>query len=151
MSAAKKPNTAREIVDEVFGRGMTREIWTANYDKALPISIQNFDLSAVLPAVFYMFRFGRRRGRGKFLETFGGDGTATIEQVAGKLAETEWFEGFTGPTERAILGGSPPGLLPGEPQAGVGQAGADPTCRPGALYGQLGGSARSCRKLAFRS
>ena len=73
---------------------MTREIWTGNYEKALPISVQDFDLSAVLPAVFYMFRFGQRRGKGKFLEAFGSDaGTAkerkqaaTIERVASKLA-----------------------------------------------------------------
>lgn len=100
MSAAKTPATARSIVDDVFGRGMTREIWTGNYEKALPVSVQDFDLSAVFPAVFYMFRFGHRRGKGKFLETFGGDvGTAkdrrksaTIERVATKLAETATFE-----------------------------------------------------------
>lgn len=104
MSPAGTPSTARNIVEEVFGRGRTREIWTGNYEKALPVSIQDFDLSAVLPAVFYMFRFGRRRGKGRFLETFGGGGTTTIEKVAEKLAETEGLEGFAGPTERAILG-----------------------------------------------
>lgn len=113
MSSAKAATTARAIVDEVFGRGMTREIWTGNYDKALPVSVQYFDLTAVLPAVFYMFRFGHRRGKGKFLETFGGDaGTlregrraATIERVSNKLAAAaDLFEGFEGQTERAILG-----------------------------------------------
>jgi hypothetical protein len=112
MSAAKTHITARSIVDDVLGRGMTREIWTGNYDKALPVSVQDFDLSAVLPAVFYMFRFGHRRGKGGFLETFGSDtGTikerrrsATIERVANKLAETESFEGVPDETTRAILG-----------------------------------------------
>jgi hypothetical protein len=91
---------------------MTREIWTGNYERALPVSIQDFDLSAVLPAVFYMFRFGQRRGKGKFVETFGAEtGTekqrrqgATIERVAAKLADEDSFEGFSGETERAILG-----------------------------------------------
>ena len=114
MSATKTPTTARSIVDDVLGRGMTREIWTGNYEKALPVSVQDFDLSAVLPAVFYMFRFGHRRGKGKFLETFGSDaGTAkerrraaTIERVANKLAETESFEGFQDETVQAILGDS---------------------------------------------
>jgi hypothetical protein len=105
-------STARSIVDEVFGRGMTREFWSGNYERALPISVQNFDLAAVLPAVFFMFRFGYRRGKGKFLESFGADAAttrdrrraATIERVARTLADTEWFEGFHDPTTQAILG-----------------------------------------------
>ena len=59
-----------------------------------------------------MFRFGYRRGKGKFLETFGGDAsvarerkrTATVERVAAKLSERDTFEGFGGETEQAILG-----------------------------------------------
>ncbi len=112
MSGAMTSTTARSLVDDVLGRSMTREIWTGNYDKALPVTVQDFDLSAVLPAVFYMFRFGHRRGKGKFLETFGSDiGTikerrraATIERVANTLAETRSFEGFQDETARAILG-----------------------------------------------
>ena len=73
MSGSKSPTAARAIVDEVLGRGMTREIWTGNYEKALPVTVQDFELGAVLPAVFYMFRFGCRRGKGRFQETFGGD------------------------------------------------------------------------------
>ena len=56
--------TARGIVEEVLSRDMAREIWSASYDKALPITINPFDLSAVLPAVFFMFRYGHRRGKG---------------------------------------------------------------------------------------
>ena len=104
--------TARAIVDEVLSRSMTREIWTGNYHKALPVSFNNFELSAVLPAVFYMFRFGQRRGMGNFLDTFGpGTGTArerrratTIERVASKLAGNEHFVAFDGDIEKAILG-----------------------------------------------
>lgn len=103
--------TARAIVDDVLGRAMTREVWTGNYDKVLPLSVQDFDLTAVLPAVFYMFRFGHRRGKGKFLERFGGGGTmrekkqaATIDRVAATLAEAPAFAGFDGETEQAILG-----------------------------------------------
>jgi hypothetical protein len=112
MSPATVARTARGIVDDVLGRGMTREIWRGSYEKALPISVQDFDLASVMPAVLYMFRFGHRRGKGKFLETFGGDvGTekerrraATIARVAGRLPESAWFEGFQGETEQAILG-----------------------------------------------
>lgn len=111
MSRTSSGPTARAIVDEVLGRGMTKAIWTANFDKVLPISVQDFDLTAVLPAIFYMFRFGHRRGKGRFLETFGGEGTAsekkktaTIDRVASVLAEHEPFRGFSNPVEKAILG-----------------------------------------------
>jgi hypothetical protein len=103
--------TARSIVDEILGRGMTKAIWTSNYDKVIPLSVQDFDLTAVLPAVFYMFRFGHRRGKGRFLDTFGGDGTAsdkkkaaTIDKVASVLATKEYFSGFRSEVEKAILG-----------------------------------------------
>ena len=103
---------SREIVENVLGREMTREIWTGNYDKILPISVQDFDLSAVLPAVFYMFRYGQRRGKGKFVDVFG-EGTgkpneqrrsATIERVSEYLAALPFFKGFQGEVEQAILG-----------------------------------------------
>ena len=104
--------TARAAVEEVLSPSMAKEIWTGNYDKALPVTLQGFDLTAVLPAVFYMFRFGRRRGMGKFLETFGpAEGTpqqrkrkTTVERVAGKLAANENFVGFCSEAEKAVLG-----------------------------------------------
>ena len=104
--------TPRAIVDEVLSRSMTREVWTGNYDKAFPVSLQDFDLTAVLPAVFYMFRFGQRRGIGKFVSTFGLNvgtprerrQTATIARVADKLTKNKNFSAFDGDVEKAILG-----------------------------------------------
>lgn len=112
MPRSTSAKTPKAIVDDVLGPSMTREIWSANFDKALPISVQDYDLSAVLPAVFYMFRFAQRRGKGRFLEVFGGEqGTlqerrraATIKKIAQKLAESEKFQGFSGEVEQAILG-----------------------------------------------
>ena len=101
----------REIVEEVLPPAMARALWSGDYRKALPVSVQNFALSAVLPAVFYMFRFGHRRGRGRFLEEFGGAGTpaarrrsATVERVAGRLAGRDDIIGFDSEAGRAILG-----------------------------------------------
>ena len=102
----------RKLVEEMLSRDMTREIWSGNYAKVLPFSVLDFELPAILPAIFYMFRFGQRRGAGKFLETFGSsEGTskqrrrsATIERISEKLAHAEEFEGFDGETEQAILG-----------------------------------------------
>jgi hypothetical protein len=111
MSRGSSGQTARAIVDEVLGRAMTKAIWTGNYDKVLPLSVQAFDLTAVLPAVFYMFRFGHRRGKGCFSQTFGGDGTpserkkaATIDRVASVLAQEDAFGGFESDVEKAVLG-----------------------------------------------
>lgn len=112
MSKASSPTAARTIVDEVLGRGMTRELWTSNYEYALPISVQNFDLAAILPAVFYMFRFGVRRGKGRFIETFGNaSGTprerrraATVDRISTVLAQNAAFSGFDDEVTRAVLG-----------------------------------------------
>ena len=104
--------TARSIVDEALSRGMTREIWTGNYDKVLPVSLQSFELSAVLPAVFYMFRFGVRRGKGKFVEKFGDPAgkssrerkrAATAKKIADALANSGYFTGFDNEVSKAIL------------------------------------------------
>ena len=106
---------ARKIVQNVLGSDMTDEIWTGNYHKVLPISIQDFDLSAVLPAVFYMFRFGKRRGAGRFLEAFVYTADtkkthaqrrreATVDRVASVLCKNDHFKGFEGAAERAVLG-----------------------------------------------
>ena len=106
------PNSARTIIREILPPAMANDIWSAQYDKVLPISFNDFELSAVLPAVFYMFRFGQRRGRGEFLKTFAPDGgsmperrrAATVERVAETLASSPNFEGFDGDVEQAILG-----------------------------------------------
>ena len=105
------PNSARDIVRKVLPRNMADEIWSSRYDKAL-LASNEFVMSAVLPAVFYMFRFGQRRGRGRFLESFGPeDGTqrerrrkATVERVAKSLASIPEVQGFDGTVERAVLG-----------------------------------------------
>ena len=104
--------SARAIVSRTIDRGWAKAIWTGNYDKALPISIQEFSLGAVLPAVFYMFRFGRRRGAGRFADAFSPEhetgsrrkNTVTIDDVAARLARSENFAGFDGNVGRAILG-----------------------------------------------
>lgn len=106
--------SVRKTVEHVLTPAMTKEIWSLSYEKALPVSVQSFDISAILPAVFYMFRFGHRRGKGRFIEEFANAmGTPaqrrksiTIDAVANRLADTceRELRGFDDPTERAILG-----------------------------------------------
>ena len=105
-------DNARKLVEDILGPSMTREIWSGNYDKVLPVSVQDFELSSILPAVFYMFRFGHRRGRGKFIETFGlPEGSesekrrsGTVDRVAERLSGSVGLDGFNGEPEKAILG-----------------------------------------------
>ena len=102
----------REMVENVLSPDWVKEIWTGAYDKVLPITLLDFELSAVLPAVFYMFRFGHRRGVGNFLATYGPtSGTptqkrrqTTVDRIAASLTEAEGVDGFDGDFERAILG-----------------------------------------------
>ncbi len=106
------PNSARDIVRSVLPRNMADEIWSAGYDKALPVSFNRFELSAALPAVFYMFRFGTRRGSGQFHDVFVPEGgtrrerrrKATVERVAKRLASRPDVHGFDGAVEKAVLG-----------------------------------------------
>ena len=105
-------SSARAVVRNVLPRRMADDIWSGQYDKVLPITFNEFELSAVLPAMFYMFRFGQRRGRGQFLKTFAPEGGSarerrrmtTVERVAEKLAGSADLEGFDGPVEQAVLG-----------------------------------------------
>ena len=102
----------REIVENALSPDLVEEIWTGNYDKVLPVALQKFEISALLPAVFYMFRFGHRRGTGKFLTTYGpAAGTTaqkrretTVDRIAAKLAQNEEFSGFDDEVQRAVLG-----------------------------------------------
>ena len=44
--------SVRKVVEDVLTPAMTRKIWSASYANVLPVAVQDFDLSAVLPAVF---------------------------------------------------------------------------------------------------
>jgi len=83
-------STYQSVVEDVLGPRKMREIWTGNYTKALPLSVQSVDLSAVFPAVFYMFRFGQRRGTGKFLEKFGHNSRTAQERRGSTTIELSY-------------------------------------------------------------
>ena len=60
----------KEILNEILTPAMVNEIWTTNYAEALAFTLQDFSVGALLPAVFYMFRRGHRRGQGDFADKF---------------------------------------------------------------------------------
>jgi hypothetical protein len=61
----------KTIVEEVLTPARAKELWTANYFTALPFTPQHFEVGSLLPAMLYMARWGYRRGKGHFVETFG--------------------------------------------------------------------------------
>ncbi len=111
-----EPLAVKKIVDDVLSKKMSDALWTGNYRKVFPITVQEFDLSTMLPAIFYLFRYGQRRGQGSFFKTFASragergknagqkEGKPTIDRVGEVLAEKDTFKGFGGETEKAILG-----------------------------------------------
>ena len=106
----------KEVLSEVLTPAMVNEIWSANYTEALAFTLQDFSVGALLPAMFYMFRRGHRRGQGNFAERFvpfpcetefaktSTKKAATVASVARLLAEdTQQFAGFENSTAQNIL------------------------------------------------
>ncbi len=102
---------SKELLGNVLGPARTGELWSVACGLALPLVPQDFAIGGVLPAVIYMRRWGRRRGKGSFEREFGNpdarrkaERSATITSVAEKLARTEQVCGFDEPVHQAILG-----------------------------------------------
>lgn len=99
-SSQEKPKTLRQIVEDTLTVQRTQFLWTANYFPALPFTPHDFQIGALLPAMLYMARFGHRRGKGKFVATFGAH--ANIADVAKTLlarpeSALAGFESVAGP------------------------------------------------------
>ena len=102
----------KTIVEGALNPDRARRLWTANYFAALPFTPQSFEIGSVLPAMLYMARWGHRRGKGKFAETFGRRDASdkpiapTLSDVTtGLLAKTgDEFAGFADECGRAMLG-----------------------------------------------
>ncbi len=99
---------AKEVFESVLTVPTVHKLWSANYDPAIPFTIQGFDIGSLLPAVLYMFRWGHRRGKGKFLDTYGThddkNSITTINDIQSILCNQQEFEGFNHDATKAILG-----------------------------------------------
>jgi hypothetical protein len=94
----------KQILEEVLGIGVVKEIWSKNFLEAIPFTLQDFEVGAVLPAMFYLFRRGYRRGPGKFRATFNQSNSAvSVAQISEKLASTPGFVGFSSSQAKNIL------------------------------------------------
>jgi hypothetical protein len=97
-------NETRQVVESVLGSQMTAQIWTSTYYPAFPFVPQDFSVGAVLPMMLYLFRWGNRRGKGQFAETYGNAGAPTIASTVNRLVSDPLIHGFDSPSGRAILG-----------------------------------------------
>lgn len=104
-------NDIKKIVFYNLSRNKPSELWSVVNNSVLPITPQEFSIGAVLPAILYMMRWGYRRGKGKFINTFG-DPTATktkekaanVSNVSERLVkDNDSFIGFDGEVEKNIL------------------------------------------------
>lgn len=103
--------SAKSVVEDVFTQAIAEKLWTAN-TQVYPATLQGFSVGSLLPAVFYMFRRGLRRGAGSFQDTFGlkqaeahPAARARIQWVAQKLSsQRDRFEGFDTELTHDILG-----------------------------------------------
>ena len=98
-------NLDKAILEDILTQSMTREIWSLNCQEVLPFTPQDFDIGALMPAVLYMFRWGHRRGLGKFNETYSaGTGRASVSDIATVLSDDQSsFSGFDSELGRDIL------------------------------------------------
>lgn len=94
----------REIALEALGPPMTAKVMTGNYAPVLPFTPQGFSVGALLPMILYLFRWGHRRGRGKFKEKFSDGKKPTISSVARVLAGHDRLAGFRSALGEAVLG-----------------------------------------------
>lgn len=102
---------SKTIVESVLSPARTKTLWTANYFPALPFTPQGFEIGGLLPAMLYMARWGHRRGKGHFAETFGRRDEKNKAQppnlndvTSGLLAKAAAdIEGFSDDSGRAML------------------------------------------------
>lgn len=101
----RQPMSYRQVATDALSASTVRRLWTVNYDPVLGVQPQDFAVGTMLPALFYLFRWGVRRGHGRFASTFssGAGGPVRAEDVAAKLMQhpAVQVDGHAGP---AILG-----------------------------------------------
>jgi hypothetical protein len=97
---------SKKIASDVLTNARIASVWTGSYMTAMPFILADFKVGAVLPTVFYMFRWGHRRGRGAFKSTFSpGDGRRpTVDSVVDGLAALTDIRGAETTLSRSVLG-----------------------------------------------
>lgn len=75
----------KQMFTDVLSRHATNQLWTVGYRNGISIVPQDFSMGGVLPAVLYMMRWGHRRGKGRFVDTFGKSEARTVREKAATI------------------------------------------------------------------
>lgn len=108
---------AKVTLEDVLSKAMVKDIWSINYLEALPFTLQDFSVGALLPAMLYMFRRGYRRGMGNFQQVFAPlAGEVTVKTANTRrpdpsvtsvsrvlVADSSFFQGFESKTGQQML------------------------------------------------
>ncbi|MDA8205492.1 MAG: hypothetical protein M0Z36_05435, partial [Thermaerobacter sp.] len=84
---ASTTGSYRKNAEDALTVATVRRLWTSNYDPVLPVQPHSFAIGTLLPALFYLFRHGVRRGSGQFRAAFAPPGakSAATHDVASRL------------------------------------------------------------------
>lgn len=95
----------RKWAEDALTAATVRRLWTSNYDPVLPVQPNSFAIGTLLPALFYLFRHGVRRGPGQFRAAFAPPGAlaATTHDVTSRLVG-DGRVSSRGPAADAIVG-----------------------------------------------
>lgn len=92
------------IFQNVLNQATWKSLKTSNYQRAIPFTPQDFSLGAILPAIIYMFRWGKKRGIGKFKKKFNNNNNPSIDVVSSILSKSNYFSNFNDKEKLSILG-----------------------------------------------
>ncbi len=89
---------SKQIIEEVLGKPMMKELWTSACPLVLPVIPQTFELPATIAPALYMLRWNRRRGKGNFVAEFGNPEASRVGHRAAKAVEvsTKLLNNLTG-------------------------------------------------------
>ncbi|MDG6999695.1 MAG: hypothetical protein JRN15_11330 [Nitrososphaerota archaeon] len=85
----------RQILEDALSKAIVTKVWSANVESIMPLTFNDVDLQAVMPAVLYTLRWGGRRGGGRFIESFASNGARDVKplDVARKVLDRQRASG----------------------------------------------------------
>lgn len=73
--ASSSSKQHRQVLEDALGKPLVSKIWSANVESLLPLTFNDVDLQAIMPAVLFTLRWGSRRGQGSFVHSYVKEGS----------------------------------------------------------------------------